>query len=113
MKRYGDWVRLAEHLKFVGPLDLLIELIPYRDFKMWVVRMDELWNTPDRHDYYIMQLAQTVHGLFSKQEPLDRFKLKFGIRGSVDPTNKTPAYVEYSKQMWMAYCSESGPRPGM
>ena len=89
--------------------------IPQRQFKMWMVRLEELWNEPDRSDYYLMTIRNEIRSIFGKAETnLDRFKIPFTTRrANVDPTIKTAEGVALSKAVWMAIGTVAGKRPGV
>jgi hypothetical protein len=50
----------------------------YRNHLAWVAYLNADWNRPDRHDYYLMQIAATFCG-----ENVNKLKLKFGDESTV------------------------------
>lgn len=51
-----------------------------KQFVVWTEYLEELYNSPDRHDYYLMQVAAEVRkGNVARpnQVKIDSFKLKF------------------------------------
>lgn len=79
-----------------------MQLIPYREYKMWMAWREEEWNKPSRDNYYIMALMNIIQGLFGKMMPsLDTFRVNFEkqVAGEKkDPTIKSPAYIEMRRQ---------------
>lgn len=51
----------------------------HREFRTWREWLDNQWNVPDRHDFYIMRLIAEVNAILSKQRTIDanKFKLTF------------------------------------
>lgn len=65
--------------------------MPHREFMMYDEWLHEEWNRPDRHDYYLMQIAARVAGVLSKRPDrytLDKFKIAFGTASEVHPGKK-------------------------
>lgn len=92
-------------------------VIPQRQYLAWQEEISEDWNTPDRHDYYVMALTNVVIGLFGKMEDsLDKFKILFStLEQQQDPTIKSKAYIEQRKAEMMAEAQSGAlskaPRP--
>lgn len=78
MRFYSGWFDLATRIGL--PLQECMERTTNRAFRTWLVKMDEEWNIPDRHDNYIMMVACEVCRVLMKNknavQPKD-FKLKF------------------------------------
>lgn len=54
--------------------------ISHRQFCTWIVWLDEQMNEPDRHDWYLMQVATEVKRVLAKDPnkiPMESAKLKF------------------------------------
>lgn len=73
------WMRLASHLGI--SLRRCLAETTNREFKDWIVWLDREWNTPNRSDHYLMQIAREIRDKWSKKGSLlDTFKLKFGSK---------------------------------
>lgn len=71
-----------------------------RQFLCWQIWCREQLNEPDRHDYYLMQVACEVARVLAKDpEKLqtEKFRLRFGTQA---PTQETA--VAHSKRVWAA-----------
>jgi hypothetical protein len=52
------WLALASHLHL--PLTECLRETTYRQYLYWQRWLQRQWNEPDRHDHYLMQIAQVV-----------------------------------------------------
>ena len=50
----------------------------HRQFGAWQLWLEEQWNKPDRHDYYMMQVHQgNIRGKGGKPPALEKMKIPF------------------------------------
>jgi len=56
--------------------------VSHREHQAWLRYLDDEFNQPDRTDYYLMQIAAVIQGLFARGVKMDSFRLKFGKKKS-------------------------------
>lgn len=78
----------------------------HRQHETIVAYLDEQWNSPDLHCYYMMQIAQEVRRVLSTKPndiTIDQFKLPFA-RSTPDrkPEEVSQEHIENIKSVWIA-----------
>lgn len=92
---------VAEHLHFAGDLNDLMKTMPHRQFLMWQERIKRGWNQPDRHDHYLMQIAQEVRVIFSKERDMRIVFKERPVQAEGDWAQPTPEQAALSEGSWM------------
>ena len=72
----------------------------HREYLLRLAWIEEEWKTPQRHDYYLMQIAQEVRRVLSKKPnsiKLEHFKLGFGEQEA-----KPRQDVATQKSLWLS-----------
>ena len=85
-----------------------IDHIPHREFKAFLAWLDEQWNQPSRSDYYLMQIAQSVHNQALRSKPgtlgLKHFGLEFKPKTAKETTEQQQQVaknkIELHKAVW-------------
>lgn len=85
-----------EHLHYAGSIKSFMRLIPIAEYRMWLARIDELWEQPDRHDHYLMAIRADIASMFGSAPNFDKLKVRFSSPTDTprDPTIKSKTYVE-------------------
>lgn len=74
--------------------------IPHRIAQVYWRYFKRQWNLPDRHDYYLMQIAQEVKRVLSSKPSnvkMEQFKLDFQTE-EPKPEKLTPEQVKQKKR---------------
>jgi len=74
----------------------------HREYLMWIRYLDKEWNQPSRTDYYLMQIAAKIQGLFSKNSTsikIANFLLPFKRQKPKKPPTQKEL-VAQSKARW-------------
>jgi len=87
-----------------------IEKHTYREYRTWMIWLEEQWNEPSRTDYYLMQIAREVATVLMKNSDtvkVGQFKLPFEIKPKLDQNSKPPkpdakTIATRAKQGWLA-----------
>lgn len=84
------------------PLTTTLRETTYRQYLLWQLWLAKQWNSPDRHDFYLMKVCQTIermHARSNKKLDLGRYKVQFK-----DPTQSTitPTSIKQSKNRWIS-----------
>lgn len=97
-------MRLAGHLGMT--VQECIDKHTYREYQMWMAYFEDEWKEPTLSDYYLMQIAQEVRRVLSKNPnavKLEDFKIKFQ-----DANAEQKKYdPEFSKAIWTAIANQS------
>jgi len=85
-----------EHLHYAGSIKSFMKLIPIAEYRMWLARIDELWEQPDRHDHYLMAIRSDMASMFGSSPDFDKLKVRFSNSTAKvqDPTIKSKTYVD-------------------
>lgn len=66
------------------PVEECMQRMRHREYLMWQARLKRQWNTPNRTDFYLMQLARAIYdlppmvwGKPPEHKDLDKFKIPF------------------------------------
>lgn len=73
--------------------------LTHRQFSVWQQWQINEWNTPDRHDHYLMALRAEVRSLFSANVKLDDMELEFEEPPKTEEEAKRRAAAK-SKGAW-------------
>lgn len=71
----------------------------HREYETRLAWINDQWNKPDRHDYYIMMLAAEVHNVLRKHIQPDKFKMTFEI-GARKKEEAVEGLTAKSKNFW-------------
>lgn len=77
-------------------LDECMEKHTHRQYLTWLAWLEMQWNKPDRHDHYLMRVAQVV---CKQPRELDFYKIEFV---SIEVADEVPKSGLTSKQIWFA-----------
>lgn len=109
MERWDGWLRLAHNQG--RSLTECLEKNTYQQYLLWMEWYRQEFSTPNRTDYYIMQVAREVAQVLGKSVDMDKFKLKFKFTEMVHKTleeieaekkAKKKAITEASKAKWLS-----------
>jgi hypothetical protein len=107
LERYGGWLELSSHLHL--PLTECLQRTTYRQYLVWEAWLREQWNTPDRHDYYLMQIAlRVIQSRLKKGSSLspDSQKIPFrevAAKIAVAPKQTVEQVTALSKAKWYGF----------
>lgn len=96
------------------PLGECMERHTYRQLLVWLAWLENQWNEPDRHDYYLMQIAAAICSVNAKRgrrPKLKDFALKFRVGRNTSSASKEQA-AAVSKAIWAARLRMLGKPPG-
>lgn len=82
-----------------------IEKHTHKEYLMWMAYFEEEWKQPQLRDYYLMQIAQEVRRVLSKNPnrvKMEDFKIQF--QEAVEQKGYDP---ELSKAVWTAIANQS------
>lgn len=97
-------MRLASHLGMT--VRECIDKHTYREYQMWMAYFEEEWKEPTLSDYYLMQIAQEVRRVLSKNPnnvKLEDFQIKFQDKES-EPKKYDP---DLSRAVWTSIANQS------
>lgn len=97
---------LASHLRM--PLRECMQKHTHREYLLWMAWLAKQHDTPDRSDYYLMQIAAEIRRVLSKQPnkiKLEHFKLS--TAGKPAPVQQRET-VEQSKARWAGLVGYKG-----
>lgn len=99
-----QWFDLASHLQL--PVQECKTRISHREFQAWNLYLAEAWNSPNKTEYYLMQIALEVRRSNSRRpnkHKLEHMKLSFDT-GQPKPKKKVDRNkaVVQAKSVWAA-----------
>ena len=77
----------------------------HREYQTRLAWMQKELNTPDRTDFYLMQIAQEVRRVLHKKPAevnLDQFKLKFSLQSAQSTETQKQQAIAWSKHRWLS-----------
>lgn len=88
--------------------------VTYRQYKAWMSWLDDQWNSPDRHDFYLMQIAAEVRRPNVKtpsRVQMKDFVVKFEERGSKRKLSQAQKDLmnRLNKSKWLAVVGLNNP----
>lgn len=94
-------MRLAERLGMT--LTDCLNKVTYREYLTWVEYFFNELNNPDRHDYYMMQVAAEVHRGYLRDQrfpvDVDKFKITLIKKGEKQKVKHTPEQIEMKSKI--------------
>lgn len=82
-----------------------------RELRLWLVWLRRQWDRPDRHDWYLMQLACEVRRVLSKKPAsikVQDFKLRFGTEKTKSKPRTREEAAALSKAKWLGFVEIAG-----
>lgn len=82
-----------------------MDRVSHREYLLWQRWFSDQWNRPDRHDWYLMRVCQTLvkmlKGKKGQVPDLEFFKVKFEKPAPKTPVDETdPDYIAQQKSLW-------------
>jgi len=77
----------------------------HREYMTRMAWIQKELNTPDRTDFYLMQVAQEVRRVLHKKPntvTLDQFKIKFSLQTARSAETDKQQKIAWSKHRWMS-----------
>lgn len=74
-----------------------------REYNLWMAYLESQWNRPNRTDNYLMQIAQEIRRVLSKNPgaiKADGFKLKFEVTEAEEPIPPQEK-ADRSRSVWL------------